>query len=986
MNPTTMIPRTCRALLALAMLLIGGIAQAQMATAAITGRVVDETGALPGATVTAVNTRSGFTHTAVAAADGGYQLAGLAPGSYAITVTAEAFQPQTRNVQVLIGQTLTVDFRLTLDAVYAENITVVGDQTQLLVDTRSPEVATNITPQQIESLPLNNRNFLAFAGLAPGVSFSTDTDSAGQVFTSGGQDAKQVNVFIDGVSYKNDVIKGGAFMQDSSRGNPFPQSAVQEYQVLTQNYKAEYEKATAAVITAVTKSGGNQLAGDVFYYFQDESLIKQDDFAAERGDEKGDYERNQYGFSLGGPIIRDRLHFFATAERNERDVVSSVFHGSEWALRPANVAAILDQYQTGTVVAPFESTLLFGKLTFQPAANQSAEVSFHTRDEDEIRGFGTQRVQEGGSNIVIGTQAATLRHQLVFGTNVVNEATATYQSLEWADTATDFDTPHMNYINLLDIGSKDYIQDLEQNRIALRDDLSVYLDWRGAHTVKVGGVVSNVDYSLTKSAFLVPYYEFRGAEDWQYPFKARFGFGDPSLDFENTQFGVYAQDDWAVGRFTVSGGVRWDYETNMLNNDWVTPPDIAQGLRTACRTYGQQVGGKDTWCINELFDVENYISDGSNRESYTGMIQPRLGLSYDVAGNGKTVAFGGWGIYYDRVNLNDIYDEAYRQQWKQYEICFTQDGSQPASCGAPAVQWDPKYLTYEGISQLVASGVTGGPEVFLLANDTKPPQSTQWTVGLRQQLGRNWLASLTYANSRSKNGLVWSFATLPPGTDFDDRWGNWISIPGYALIMRSYDDRRREYDGIFLTLDRPRTAGSRWGANIAYTYGEALMNASTDDGVAFSFDFLPGQWPMFPANGDERHRLVMSGSVGLPAGFEASSIVSLSSGARFSYTNCLAGWDQCRFNPNGASPEPDSFLGINEFGYRSVDARLQWNAPRFNRVGVSLIGEVFNAFDWDNNGCLDGWAGAPGEPNPRFLAPNCEFNTRRFQFGTRIAF
>jgi hypothetical protein len=140
--------------------------------------------------------------------------------------------------------------------------------------------------------------------------------------------------------------------------------------------------------------------------------------------------------------------------------------------------------------------------------------------------------------------------------------------------------------------------------------------------------------------------------------------------------------------------------------------------------------------------------------------------------------------------------------------------------------------------------------------------------------------------------------------------------------MRSYDQRRREYDGIFLTFDRPRTAGSRWGANIAYTYSEGFMNASLDDGVAFSFDFLPGDWPLFPSNGDERHKLIMSGSVGLPAGFEASSIISLGSGTPYSFTDCLAGWDKCQFHPNDARPETQSFLGIDEFAYSSVDARL----------------------------------------------------------------
>lgn len=974
--------RTFAVFAALLLLAVGAVAQT---TATITGTVHDESGNIfPGATITATNIASGFTHSATSGATGSFTLAGLAPATYRIDVTAPSYKGSSRQVQVLVGQSLELDFRLTPDLVLMENITVVGEGTQVLMDTRTTEVSTNITQQQIENLPMNNRNFLAFAGLAPGIALTRDTEAAGQTFSSGGQDAKQVNVFIDGVSFKNDVIKGGAFMQDSSRGNPFPQAAVQEYQVLTQNYKAEYEKATAAVITAVTKSGGNNLTGDAFYLFQNEGMITQDDFARLRGDEKGDYTRNQYGLSLGGPVIRDRMHFFITGERNERDVVSSVFVGSQWNEAPANVRAILDDYETGVVVAPFESTLFFGKLSFQPTANQSAEFSVHTRDEDEIRGFGNQRVQEGGSNIVIGTRAATLRHQFVFGSNAINEAVASYQNLAWADTATDLSKVHQNFINLLDVGSKDFIQDLDQTRISLRDDASFYLNWRGTHTLKVGGVASQVNYELTKSAFLNPLYEYRGNEQWQYPFKALVGFGDPSLDFDNTQFGFYAQDDWRINKLTVNVGMRWDYETNMLNNDYVTPPAIANGLRTACRTYGQPVGGRTEWCIRDLFDVEDYISTGDNRESPSGLFQPRVGASYDVRGNGSTVVFGGWGLYYDRVTLNDIYDEAYRQQWRQYSICFTADGTPNPQCGPTAVKWDPSYLDPDNLRTLVASGQTGGPEVYLLENDTKAPQSTQWTVGLRQQLGTNWLGSLTYANSRSKNGLVWSFGTEPEGTRFDDRWGNWIAIPGYGLILRSYDDRTRQYDGVYLTLDRPRTAGSRWGANFMYTWSEGFQNASTDDGVAFAFDFLPPDFPRFPANGDERHRFVASGSVALPFNFEASSIISLGSGLPVSYSEALNG--PFHFYPNGTRAETQSFLGIDGFAYRSVDARLQWNAPAFSNVRVALIAEAFNIFDYDNYSGYDTWGGGQNAPNPNFLTPNAQINTRRFQFGTRITF
>ncbi|MCA1676899.1 MAG: hypothetical protein LC799_33565, partial [Actinobacteria bacterium] len=380
------------------------------------------------------------------------------------------------------------------------------------------------------------------------------------------------------------------------------------------------------------------------------------------------------------------------------------------------------------------------------------------------------------------------------------------------------------------------------------------------------------------------------------------------------------------------------------------------------------------------------ISTGDNRSSYAGMFQPRLGFSWDPFGNSRTVVFAGWGLYYDRVTLNDIYDEQFRHAFKRYEFCFTMDGTQPPDCGTPAIQWDPAYQSAQALTNLIASGRAGGPEIFLLANDTKPPRTIQYTAGVRRQLGKSWLGSLTYAASRGNNGMAWSFATLPPGTNFNDRWGSWVGIPGFGLIMRSYDVRKTKYDGLFLTLDRPKTAGSKWGANLAYTFGKGYQNASPDDGVAFSFDFIPTDWPRFPSNGDERHRLMMSGTVELPAGFQASSIISLGSGTPYHTFNCLAGWDKCVTSFNSLRPEKQSFLGLKAFAYRSVDLRLGWEAPRFSNVArVSLIGEGFNVFNFDNNGCLEGWAGEPGNPRATFMQPLCQFNTQRFQVGARVA-
>jgi hypothetical protein len=977
-------------------LLICSQAGAQITTASIWGTVADKTGPLPGATVTAKNTQTAFVYKTTAGDDGSFQLNGLPPGTYEIAVASEEYKPQTQTVTVQVGQKNKVRFELSPEMVVVADTTVVGEANKLLVDTRSPAVTTNISLQQMQSLPQENRNFLSFAQLAPGIAGTLNTEAAGQYFTGGGANPKQVNVFIDGLSYKNDIIQGGAFMQDSSRGNPFPQDAVQEYQVLTQNYKAEYEKAASAVITAVTKSGGNDFHGRLFYLYQDNGMVAQDEFAQARGDKQPSYSRDQWGVALGGPILKDTLHFFLSTEQSKKDFPTSVYHGSAWGSPtvPANVTAKLSVYPTGTLTMPFDEALYFGKLSWQPNVAQTMDISYNQRAETEIRGFGGTRTEDGAESFEDNTNVFVLQHQIAIGNSTFNQASLTWQKFEWIAGAVNANLPHENYTNLLDVGSKDYIQNLSQQRTGIRDDLSIFADWHGSHSIKFGLTANWAKYKFMKAAYNIPFYEYRSDESWQYPFLSRYGFGDPSLDFDNTQYGLFAQDDWALAsNFTLSVGLRWDYETNMLNNGWVTPADVASGLKTSCRTYSQPVGGKTTWCIPEIFNPDDYISTGSNRKSYAGMYQPRIGFSWDIKGNGRSVVFGGWGQYYDRVTLNDIYDEQYRHSWKQYTFCFTNDpakvGTSIAGCSVPAVLWNPSYLTPAGLDGIIASGQTPGPEVFLLDNNTRPPRATQWTLGLRQQLG-SWLTSFTYATTQGYNGLVWSFGTDPPGTPASDKWGNWVPIPGYGFIIRSYDTRKTDYDGYFLTADKPFTADSGWGVNFAYTYSTSQWNASNDTGTAFAFDeFPPPDFPMFPGKLAQRHVFVASGTVGLPVGFKLSGIINLGSGLPYDIPDASQGWGNFVYRYNAAQPAKQSFLGIKEFAYRSVDLRLDWTANLGGGMGLGIILEGFNIFNYSNynyDAWVSGFKPPPGETNPKFGQPTSAYNTRRYQIGARFTF
>src|SRR2546423_2431157 len=243
--------------------LVAAGAFAQSTTATLRGKVTDAAGrGVANAEINAVSTTSGFVHTVKSSADGSYLLAGLTPGTYNIIVAAPGREPLQRDIEVHVGQVLDVNFALAGTLTLSESVTVVGNQ---VVEMKATDAGTNVTPQQIDALPQPDRNFLRMAALAPGVAISNNPER--KTFSANGLDPEQTNIFIDGVSYKNDVLLGGFAGGDSSRGNPFPQNAVQEFKVLTNNFSAEYDHASSAVITAVTKSGTNATSGEGFFFY-----------------------------------------------------------------------------------------------------------------------------------------------------------------------------------------------------------------------------------------------------------------------------------------------------------------------------------------------------------------------------------------------------------------------------------------------------------------------------------------------------------------------------------------------------------------------------------------------------------------------------------------------------------------------------------------------------------------------------------------------
>ena len=904
---------------------------AQSSTATIRGKVTNERGAaLGGAEINAISPTTGFVHTVKAAADGTYLLAGLTPGEYNLVVAAAAYEPRSQTVTVRVGQTIELNLVLSPTAVVNESITVVGNQ---LIDTKATEIGTNITPQQIEALPQYDRNFLNFAAMAPGVQMSSNTER--KVISAHGLDPEQTNVFIDGVSFKNDVLLGDVVGQDSSRGNPFPQNAVQEFRVLTQNYSAQYDRASSAVITAVTKSGTNKLQGNAFFYYEPKGWISEtpSGFQFNTLTTNPDYKRNQVGLSVGGPIVKDKLHFFLSYEGIDEHAVTTVSPGT-----PPAGASINPTQFAGTFTSPFRSNLAFGKIDWQRSPSQLLDLSGTYRKEKDLRGFGGQTAFTAGENIRNWVTNFTGRHQWT-GSSMFNLASLTLQRYSWNPSSLDPNTVGQNFFGVIRIGGRDTTQDFKQRRIELRDDFTTSsFNMGGQHTLSFGGNADFMHYDVTKCLDCNPVFNYRQDVSFTVPFEAFFGFGNPNFSTSNNEYGIYAQDNWIVNKnLNLSLGVRWDYESNMIDTDYVTPAGLIAGLT-----------GKVS---------SDYFSTGSERSPYTGAIQPRLGFSYDIKGDSKSVIFGGAGRYYDRLFLNAGLDERFRLQFPVYHFFFSQTGADFE--GHPTIKWDPSYLSVTGLNQLIAQG-SAHPDVFLLNNDTKPPYSNQMNLGYRQTLG-SWVASASYNIVRGYRGFTWTWAS-----------GHCCLSAGgiYGPTLLSSSTKRFWDNAVYVTLDRPYTTEARWGSHVAWTHSKATQTGND----LFSLDYpTPSDFPRHIVPGTQRDRIVATGIFGLPYDIRFSAIGTLGSG------EATAAHDFAHNKLFVTTVYPEK---KNGFAQRLLDLRLEKAFPVARGTSVGVIAEAFNVFNTFQGGCLEVNTSAPN-----FGHANCVINLgRRFQLGLTLGF
>ncbi|MGK6319397.1 TonB-dependent receptor domain-containing protein [Sphingomonas sp. DT-204] len=871
---------------------------AQVNNASLRGRI---TGAAEGAAPTqivAIEVATGFRRTAVVTPDGRYNFPSLRPGRYRLEVVTPSGNRSTDEFALAVGQSATFDFDLAPAPAAetpgtpetpggANDIIVTGNRIRSM---EGGEVGVTITQRLIDQLPQINRNFLAFADLAPGVQFITDAGGNSRV-QGGAQGSSSVNVFIDGVGQKDYILKNGITGQDTSSGNPFPQLAIGEYRVISSNYKAEFDQVSSVAITAATKSGTNEFHGEGFIDFTNQDL--RDYRPIELfGDNPAKVKSKdmQFGGALGGPIVKDVAHFFVTYEGKRRIEPRDVSPGMSLP-----VSFFPEEYRGyfGSYNKEFNEDLYFGKIDVEPTSRDLLEFSLKYRNEDDEQLNSGLNAYDTRSITKVEEWRGLARWQHTADT-WINDFKVAYEDVLWSPrpaqdgTVTLFNARVPDPTNgsivrtgeILRFGAGNNFQNKGQKGWQVSDDFT-YTGLQG-HTFKVGVKAKWVTLNTFEQSGLNPLYIYNVTYDpnggtafndqvpYRLQFSAPVGDGDPRIRSKNFQLGLYIQDDWDVtDRLTLNLGLRWDYERTPAFLDYVTDPAIAALVSGA--TTGADGQPLYPNLLNANYDIRDYISTGRERKAFTGAWQPRLGFTYELDDAGRFAIFGGYGRSYDRTQFDFIQQELAQGLYATRTFNFNTgdpDNTCSPSPSPTCLPWDPVYLTAEGRAQLLA-GVPGGGarELRFINNDLKMPYSDQFSLGIR---GRFNLLDLEtgYSHVSSKDGFVYLLGNRRPDGTFFPPSGSpeppfGFAPPGYGSIIIGTNGLETRADSAYLKLTKRYTRESPWSLDATYTYTKAEENR--EFGQLFSLDYPSMEdYPFTASSGVRKHRIVVAGTADLP--------------------------------------------------------------------------------------------------------------------------
>jgi hypothetical protein len=908
------------------------LAQQSVTAATLTGRVEDKDAAvISGATVIVTYLDRNQSWTAKSDEQGRFRFAYLPVGRYHLRVEREGFTPSDQEVTLLVGQAIDLPVRLGVGEII-DVVTVAENAAR--VETARTQIAGVVTPQEVERLPLNGRNYLDLALLLPGVSrtntgsnqrFAETSAVPGTGLSIAGQRNLHNSFIVDGLSANDDAA--------DLTGAYFSQEVIREFQVVTSGGVAEFGRASGGIINIVTQSGTRDSHGHLYGFLRNQRFDARNPLAPR----KDELTQAQYGLSLGGPLRRDRTFWFANFEQTRRNDALVV------TIAPASVAAInrrLDQLlyrgprlETGVVPSGFDSTNFFGRVDHHPNARNQLAVRYSLYDIAAInsRTVGGLNAVSRGTALEDNDQTIALNHVVTISPISINEARFQYTRSRLRAPVNDATGPAVNIAGVASFGTAT-VSPLQRD-IDLIEGADTFTHVRGNHTIKAGG-----DYLINRVDILFP-----GALQGVYAFTslANFlsgaygsyqqAFGAASQFQSNPNTGVFIQEEWRARRgLTLNAGLRYD----------------AQFLPDPIRT-----------------DKNNFA--------------PRFGLAY-APGDRRTVIRASYGLYFDRIPLRAVSNALQRDGSKYVVVQLA-----PTQAGAPVF---PDVLAAQPATLVIK------PNVTRIDANIESSYSQQTSLQIERQLMRGATLSVGYVHLRGLHLILSRNVNVPrfPASASVANLGR--PDPNFGNISRYESSGDSYYDGMIVAFNQRAT---RWASfRVSYTLSKTIDDAGNFffSAPQNNFDLRDDRGL---SDNDQRHRLTVSGTFAAPRKQSEARLRRALDDWQFNYIftyasalpfNIQTGTDRnfdTNFNDRPVGVGRNTGRG---FDYASLDLRLAKTFRFTDRFRVEALAESFNTLNRANWQLPNNIYGTGAVPLASFAKPTAAADPRQIQFGLRVMF
>lgn len=907
-------------------------AQQNVTSGALSGHIEDSSGAnIGGANVTATNLETNQRLSTTSDQEGRYRFPYLRTGDYDLIVEAAGFAGISKHFTVLVGQALELPFKLEVAGVSA-NVNISNADVPLVETTRS-QVTETIRPREITDLPLNGRNFLDLALLIPGVA-PTNTGSNQRFAETSAVPGQGISIAGQRNLYNSFILDGVSANDDAAdlTGSYYSEEVIDQFQVVTSGGIAEFGRASGGVVNILTRSGTNDYRGNFYGFARNQRFDARNPLAPT----KDLLTQAQYGGTMSGPVRRNRTFFFTNFEQTRRNY-SAVITISPLAVTAINNRLRAVNYrgpliETGVVPASFDTTNFFARLDHRiNARNQlSARYSLYHINAVNSRTVGGLNAVSRGSGLSDTDQTLQVSNVTTLSSRTINEARVQYTNSRLDAPVNDTVGPAVGISGIANFGTATF-SPLARD-INLFEAVDNVSTQLDTHSLKAGGDFLYNRLNIVFPGALQGVYNFTSLTNFLSGNYLNFqqAFGAPSQLQSNPNFGVFVQDEWRVRR---------DLTVNA-------------GLR---------------------YDVQ-YLPDPIQTD--TNNLSPRLGIVY-APGDRKTVVRASAGLYYDRIPLRAT-SNALQRDGSKYLVAQLS----PTQSGAPVF---PNVLAVQ------PALLPTKPNITRIDPDIQVSYSEQANLQIERELPWNAVLSVGYIHLNAKHIILSRNVNVPtvPASAGVPNLGrpdpNWGNISRFESSGDSY------YDGMVVSFNQRAT---RWATlRLSYTLSKAI-----DDAGNFFFSSPQNNFNVRDDRGlsdnDQRHRLVVSGTLEAPEG-KANGLARVLQGFQFGYIftyasrlpfNVLLGSDR-NFDTNNN----DRPLGVGRntghgFDFASLDLRVSRRFRLTERVDLQLLAEGFNVLNHANFGVPNNTFGAGVNPLPTFGQPTAAFDPRQFQFGMKVSF